>query len=617
MEFGWRQLVSVGALVLVVLGLLPVAGAAAGGRWGLPSQGVEQPLGFLSSSDLERGTGALARRPTGAARRRVVGRARFGLLSHPEDLPDTSQVLAPAGPGPAALTADAVRLALAGGTVHLGRLLAPAGVRYVVVVDGLAPSEVGTATPSVAAPPPAGLQEDLLEQNDLEVVPGEVGVQVYQVSEGMPVTGARGAPLPPVRAWSYPAAADVVGWQPVLGDLSPRRSRRRVRCRPAPSTPATRPPGASRSPTTATPRRASRPSGGLPNTAVRPGRPRSPLELPLRAPGGPGRGGRVDCAADRARRPSRRSRTAKHGADDTHGGQPRRHGEPAHRARELRWRILLLVVVVLAGVAIVADTRGTPTAPAASAAPAAVVSAPNAESSAWYCTGQSTAAGPGAGFPRVDQQPGAAGEQRPSATVSDGGASARTAVSVPAHGVATPSLPAMSSGSWQAETVTVDGGGVTVSQVGARYVGLGRDTVPEQHVVAVVHPERIDGKLGGLYLSLFNPTATPVVVDLSFMTPAGSVHPVNYQGIVLAGGLGAGGERGLRDPGRPHRQHRRDDTDRARRGLRGAGVRRPVEWALAHARASPPPQAHWTIPQAAEASGGTSAIEMFNPGDHC
>ena len=30
-------------------------------------------------------------------------------------------------------------------------------------------------------------------------------------------------PLPVVRAWSYPAAADVVGWQPVLGDLAEGR----------------------------------------------------------------------------------------------------------------------------------------------------------------------------------------------------------------------------------------------------------------------------------------------------------------------------------------------------------------------------------------------------------
>ena len=126
----------------------------------------------------------------------------------------------PAGAGPARLVADAVQLAVSGGTVHLGRLLASAGVRYVVVLDAVAPSMVGTVPASVSAPPPAGLDTDLLEQDDLQVVPGELGVQVFENGEDMPVTGVRAAALPPVRTWSYPGAADVAGWQPVLGALS-------------------------------------------------------------------------------------------------------------------------------------------------------------------------------------------------------------------------------------------------------------------------------------------------------------------------------------------------------------------------------------------------------------
>ncbi len=147
----------------------------------------------------------------------------------PDDLPDAEQVFTPAGPGPAGQVAQAVRLALSGGTVHLGRLLAAAGVRYVVVVDAVAPSMVGTVTPSVSAPPPAGLQTDLLEQDDLQVVPGLMGVQVYENSEDMPVTGQRAAPLPASTAWTYPGPADVAGWQAVLGDLSQGASAARAR----------------------------------------------------------------------------------------------------------------------------------------------------------------------------------------------------------------------------------------------------------------------------------------------------------------------------------------------------------------------------------------------------
>ncbi len=137
----------------------------------------------------------------------------------PQALPDTAQVFAPAGPGPAEEVAQAVRLAVSGGTVHLGRLLAPAGVRYVVVVDALAPSLVGAEPASVSAPPPAGLNSDLLQQDDLQVVPGVLGAQVYENGEDMPVTASRAGALPVVSS-AYPSATDVAGWQPVLSALS-------------------------------------------------------------------------------------------------------------------------------------------------------------------------------------------------------------------------------------------------------------------------------------------------------------------------------------------------------------------------------------------------------------
>jgi hypothetical protein len=218
-EFGWRQLVSVAALFFVAVGLLPVLGAAVGGRWDLPSQGVEQPLAFLAQPS------------TGVARVLWLGDPRalptggwsvesgLAYALTPQDLPTSAQVFAPAGPGPASGVAKAVRLALAGGTVHLGRLLAPAGVRYVVVVDALAPSLVGFDPASVSAPPPAGLDADLLRQGDLQVVPGVIGVQVYENGSDMPVTATRAAALP-VATTGYPSATDVAGWQPVLSALS-------------------------------------------------------------------------------------------------------------------------------------------------------------------------------------------------------------------------------------------------------------------------------------------------------------------------------------------------------------------------------------------------------------
>jgi GT2 family glycosyltransferase len=220
-EFGWRQLASGAALLCAGIGLLPVAASAVGGRWDMPSSGMEQPLAFLAhprSVEVSRVLWLGNPRALPAGGWSVEPGLSFALT--PESLPDTTQVFTPAGAGAASQVADAIRLVASGGTVHLGRLLAPAGVRYVVLVDGLAPSTVGTQTPSVSVPPPAGLQQDLLEQGDLQVVPGEVGVQVYANGEHVPVTAWRRAALPPGSDSSYPRQVDVAGWRPALSPLS-------------------------------------------------------------------------------------------------------------------------------------------------------------------------------------------------------------------------------------------------------------------------------------------------------------------------------------------------------------------------------------------------------------
>ena len=220
-EFGWRQLVAGVALVFGIVGLLPVVAGAVSGRWNLPAQGVEQPLSFLDHAA-----------PVGGARVLWLGDPRalpvggwsvepgLAYALTPADLPDTSQVLTPAGSGPAALVAQAVKLTTTGGTVHLGRLVASAGVRYVVLVQGLAPSTVGSLTASVDAPPPPGLEAELSAQDDLHLVPGDVGISVFENDEAMPVTAQRAAPLPVVHDWTFPSGPDVAGWEPVLASLS-------------------------------------------------------------------------------------------------------------------------------------------------------------------------------------------------------------------------------------------------------------------------------------------------------------------------------------------------------------------------------------------------------------
>jgi hypothetical protein len=225
-SFGWRQVASGLTVVAVVVGLLPVAAGAASGRWGLPTSGVEQPLAFLDRSGT---AGSYRVLWLGDPRALPVGgwsvQPGLSYALTGNRLPDATAVWTPAGPGPAATVAGALHQAITGGTVHLGRLLAAAGVRYIVVVDGLAPSRGGLPA-SVAAPAPSGLPRALLDQNDLQVVPGEFGVQVFENSEDIPVVAQRATPtLDPSRAWSYPGAGDTVGWKPVLGPPVPATAR--------------------------------------------------------------------------------------------------------------------------------------------------------------------------------------------------------------------------------------------------------------------------------------------------------------------------------------------------------------------------------------------------------
>jgi hypothetical protein len=220
LAFGWRQVVSGLALVAVTIGLLPAAAGALNGRWGLANSGVEQPLSFLSRAGA---VGAYRTLWLGDPRALPVGgwsvEAGLSYALTAQELPDSADVWTPAGPGPADLVSRALRLAIDGGTIHLGQLLAAQGVQYIVVADSLSPQQTQQAT-SVAAPPPPGLQQALLNQDDLQIVPGTVGVQVFRNSAAIASTAQRGRTLAATASLRWPDPQDVAGWRPVLGAVA-------------------------------------------------------------------------------------------------------------------------------------------------------------------------------------------------------------------------------------------------------------------------------------------------------------------------------------------------------------------------------------------------------------
>jgi hypothetical protein len=161
--------------------------------------------------------------------------------------------------------------------------------------------------------------------------------------------------------------------------------------------------------------------------------------------------------------------------------------------------------------------------------------------------------------------------------------------------------------------VTVAGGGVAVSQ--AVHGSTGWSVAPCQSSTSAnwYFPDGSTIQANTLTISLLNPTSSPVVVDLTFETPTGPVQPINYQGIVLAPGAVE-----AEDVGSVVQQTAEVSTVVTART--GRVVASEVQTyvgpssGLALLPGLPRAETHWAIPQAEEAAGGTSDINVFNPG---
>ena len=288
---------------------------------------------------------------------------------------------------------------------------------------------------------------------------------------------------------------------------------------------------------------------------------------------------------------------------------------PAHVSRQRRWRVAALVVLVIAGVGIAVSVRGAPGPVAAAPAPGALVGAPDAESSAWYCTGQTTAGGASPGFLILTNTSGRSVTADITAT-SDSGATADTTAAVSAHTVATPAIPTLASGSWVSETVITSGGGVAVTQTVKGTLGWSQAPCQTTTSAQWYFAGGSTAAANTLAISLLNPTSTPVVVDLAFITPAGMVHPVNYQGIVLQPGQVA-----AENVASEVQQINTVSTIVSARtgrvvasevqGMVGAGA---TSGGLSLVPGVATPQADWAIPQAQEVSGGNTEVDVLNPG---
>ncbi|MBA3281872.1 MAG: glycosyltransferase family 2 protein [Acidimicrobiia bacterium] len=177
-RFGWRQLLSVAAALGVILGALPLGSGILDGRWQMPEDDFATALDGLVDTR---------------------GRAGFRVLwvGDPEVLPasgwryddDIAYATTDRGvptvldrfaggpPGATPLLADALRLAQGRRTNRLGHLLAPMGVRYLVVPSRLSPTSTNAEDQRQV---PASLSDTLAQQLDMQELPVRDGLLVYR-----------------------------------------------------------------------------------------------------------------------------------------------------------------------------------------------------------------------------------------------------------------------------------------------------------------------------------------------------------------------------------------------------------------------------------------------------
>ena len=182
-RFGWRQVAFGATLVATVVGAVPVAAAALGGRWNMPR---EDFAGLLSWMPEQRTAGAFRVLWLGdPAALPVTGwRLDEGLAyaTSRNGPPDATGLWPAASPDATEQVADALSVARASGTTSLGHLLAPAAIRYVVVPLRAAPSRAGTPR----LPPPPDVPTALDAQIDLKKLQGDDALLVYENAAWLP-----------------------------------------------------------------------------------------------------------------------------------------------------------------------------------------------------------------------------------------------------------------------------------------------------------------------------------------------------------------------------------------------------------------------------------------------
>ena len=216
-RFGWRQVASGLAAAALAAGTVPVLGAALDGRWSMPDGDHSRALGFIDDEHDDLPFRVLWLGDPAALP--LSGWALDEGLAYgttDDGSPTLENLWVGSDDGRTGLLADAIRLATDGQTARLGRLLAPMGVRYVVVPERLAPAPFATDE----LPVPPALLATLSAQLDLQPLDVPAGLTVFRNEAFVPErAGVPGDVRIPVGGGIAAALdLDLSGATPVLPD---------------------------------------------------------------------------------------------------------------------------------------------------------------------------------------------------------------------------------------------------------------------------------------------------------------------------------------------------------------------------------------------------------------
>jgi GT2 family glycosyltransferase len=220
-RFGWRQVAPFMAMAAAAIAILPTLGAATNGRWYLPTQDINDALGWMPERQAD---GAFRVLWVGDPRALPLAgwRLQSGMAYATSEggVPDARNLWPPSRPGAAGQVVGDLTLARAGQTTRLGHLLAPLAIRYLVLPLRAAP---GTARGRVI-PPPSDLQDALATQIDLRSVATDPAFLVYENTAWGPGRALLpSAAVGPSRQRGPRAAqaVELAGALPVLANQAP------------------------------------------------------------------------------------------------------------------------------------------------------------------------------------------------------------------------------------------------------------------------------------------------------------------------------------------------------------------------------------------------------------